>query len=178
MQNECCESASSGRRAALQLPRGEQEFILRTFMLNISPSDRLTGNWALSSSDQESHFLSPSLHDARSALIFGSYQAHVEALLVPNDYLPCQQRYTAHRIFELIRVGGGICKGSLSLLSSFVTGRGMSFIRQSRNCPDSVPQDRGMFSYSFTDTRKVGEHHAFQQLHHHLGGPDARASVS
>lgn len=40
------------------------------------------------------------------APVFGPYQRRVEALLRHNEQLPPKQRYTAHRIFEVIRAEG------------------------------------------------------------------------
>jgi transposase len=42
----------------------------------------------------------------RPAPVFGPYQQRVEALLAQNDRLPRKQRYTAHRIYELLREEG------------------------------------------------------------------------
>src|SRR3979409_560920 len=42
----------------------------------------------------------------KPAPVFGPYQLRVEALLHQNDGLPRKQRYTAHRIFEVLRTGG------------------------------------------------------------------------
>ena len=38
--------------------------------------------------------------------IFGPYQGRVEALLHQNESLPRKQRYTVHRIFEVIQTEG------------------------------------------------------------------------
>src|SRR6266699_2626212 len=40
------------------------------------------------------------------APVFGPYQRRVEALLCQNEQLPPKQRYTSHRIFEVIREEG------------------------------------------------------------------------
>jgi transposase len=95
----------------MQLPPEEQEFIRRAFHVEHKPIrqiERETGHcrqairraisYPLSFPDASSPF--------RSAPIFGPYQARVEALLAQNDHLPRKQRYTAHRIFELIREEG------------------------------------------------------------------------
>jgi len=46
------------------------------------------------------------MKEERPAPIFKPHQARVEDLLVQNDTLPRKQRYTAHRIFEIIRSEG------------------------------------------------------------------------
>lgn len=48
----------------------------------------------------------PSLASHREAPIFGPYQQRVEALLLQSEQLPPKQRYTSHRIFEVIREEG------------------------------------------------------------------------
>ncbi len=42
----------------------------------------------------------------KTAPVFAAYQSRVEALLAQNEHLPPKQRYTAHRIFELIQAEG------------------------------------------------------------------------
>jgi hypothetical protein len=39
----------------------------------------------------------------KPAPIFGPYQPRVEALLQQNEQMPRKQRYTAHKIFEILR---------------------------------------------------------------------------
>ena len=46
------------------------------------------------------------MKEERPAPNFKPHQARVEDLLVQNDTLPRKQRYTAHRIFEIIRSEG------------------------------------------------------------------------
>src|SRR5712691_8422567 len=46
------------------------------------------------------------LASSRVAPIFGPYQQRVEALLRHNEQLPAKQRYTSHKIFEVIREEG------------------------------------------------------------------------
>jgi len=48
----------------------------------------------------------PSPFQSRSSPIFGPFQGRVEALLAQNDCLPRKQRYTSHRIFEIIHMEG------------------------------------------------------------------------
>src|SRR2546422_792958 len=43
---------------------------------------------------------------ARSAPVLGPYQAKLEALLAENQRLPKKQRYTAHKLFQLIQAEG------------------------------------------------------------------------
>src|SRR5205807_8858702 len=42
----------------------------------------------------------------KPAPVFGPYQLRVEALLHQNDRLPRKQRYTAHRLFAVLREAG------------------------------------------------------------------------
>src|SRR5213083_644690 len=42
----------------------------------------------------------------RSAPVLGPYQARLEALLAENQRLPKKQRYTAHKLFQLIQAQG------------------------------------------------------------------------
>jgi transposase len=49
--------------------------------------------------------LSPRVHSP-PAPVLGPYQDRVEALLRQNEQLPPKQRYTSHRIFEVIRAEG------------------------------------------------------------------------
>ncbi len=95
----------------MQLPPEEQEFIRRAFHLEHKPIrqiERETGHCR--QAIRRALAYPASLPDAsspfRSAPIYGPYQARVEALLAQNDTLPRKQRYTAHRIFELIREEG------------------------------------------------------------------------
>jgi transposase len=57
----------------------------------------------------------------KSAPVFGPYQARVEALLRQNEQLPRKQRYTTHRIFEIVRVEG--YQGSESRIRQYVAAR-------------------------------------------------------
>ena len=91
----------------MQLPPEEQEFIRRSFHVEHKPIrqiERETGHCRQAIRRAISY--PPSLPGAsspfRSAPIFGPYQARVEALLTQDGDLPRKQRYTAHRIFELI----------------------------------------------------------------------------
>ena len=97
----------------MQLPLDTQEFIRRAFHLEgktIRQIERETGHCRQAirrviSQDQPA--LPPALSSSfRSAPIFGPFQARVEALLSENDHLPRKQRYTAHRIFEIIQAEG------------------------------------------------------------------------
>jgi transposase len=67
----------------------------------------------------------PSPHKSREKLkkpapVFGPYQARVEAFIAHNDRLPRKQRYTAHRIFELLREEG--YQGSESTVRHYISG--------------------------------------------------------
>jgi len=42
----------------------------------------------------------------KPAPVFGPYQPRVEALLSQNEHMPRKQRYTAHKIFEILREEG------------------------------------------------------------------------
>jgi transposase len=46
------------------------------------------------------------LSQPKPAPIFGPYQPRVEALLGENEHLPRKQRYTSHKIFEILREEG------------------------------------------------------------------------
>jgi len=58
---------------------------------------------------------------AKPSPIFGPYQARVEALLQQNEQMPRKQRYTVHRIFEVIQAEG--YQGSESRLRQYVATR-------------------------------------------------------
>ena len=53
--------------------------------------------------------------------IFGPYQARVEALLHQNESLPRKQRYTVHRMFEVLQAEG--YQGSESRIRQYVSAR-------------------------------------------------------
>jgi transposase len=53
----------------------------------------------------------------RSAPVFGPFEARVEALLMQNERLPRKQRFTAHKIFEILRDEG--YRGCESLIRAF-----------------------------------------------------------
>ncbi len=57
----------------------------------------------------------------KASPIFGPYQARVEALLCQNEHMPRKQRYTVHRIFEVIQAEG--YQGSESRLRQYVSAR-------------------------------------------------------
>jgi transposase len=93
----------------MQLSLDEQEFIRRAFHLEgkaIRQIERETGHSrqairnALSM--QPPSLSSASSSSFREAPIFGPFQARVESLIAQNETLPRKQRYTAHRIFEII----------------------------------------------------------------------------
>src|SRR5207249_785573 len=43
---------------------------------------------------------------SRPSPIFGPFQSHIDALLTQSEQLPRKQRYTSHRIFEIIQAEG------------------------------------------------------------------------
>lgn len=55
----------------------------------------------------------------KPAPVFGPYQLRVEALLRENERLPRKQRYTAHRIFEVLRAEG--YQGSESTIRHYIS---------------------------------------------------------
>jgi transposase len=57
----------------------------------------------------------------KPAPIFGPYQPRVEALLQQNEQMPRKQRYTAHKIFEILRTEG--YQGSESHLRRYLAHR-------------------------------------------------------
>ena len=57
----------------------------------------------------------------KPAPVFGPYQLRVEALLHQNDRLPRKQRYTAHRIFEVLREEG--YQGCESTVRHYISAR-------------------------------------------------------
>lgn len=58
---------------------------------------------------------------AKPSPIFGPYKERVEALLHQNEQMPRKQRYTVHRIFEVIQAEG--YQGSESRLRQYVATR-------------------------------------------------------
>src|SRR5258708_36136912 len=106
-------ASSMERRAAMQLPPDEQEVIRRAFHVEgkaIRQIERETGHSrqairrAISNRPPPLKSAPSSLF--RSAPIFGPLQARVEAFIAQNDHLPRKQRYTSHRIFEIIQAEG------------------------------------------------------------------------
>jgi transposase len=97
----------------MQLLPDEREFIRRAFHVEgkaIRQIERETGHSrqairrAISNEPPtRTSVLSP---PCRPAPIFGPFQARVETLIAQNDHLPRKQRYTSHRIFEIIRAEG------------------------------------------------------------------------
>src|SRR5260221_12791543 len=57
----------------------------------------------------------------KPAPVFGPYQPRVEALLHHNERLPRKQRYTAHRIFEVLREEG--YQGCESSIRHYISAR-------------------------------------------------------
>src|SRR5207248_8019360 len=73
----------------------------------------------------ESHLIAQPLRyrltRSKPSPIFGPYKERVEALLHQNEQMPRKQRYTFHRIFEVIRSEG--YQGSESRLRQYVATR-------------------------------------------------------
>ncbi len=61
------------------------------------------------------------LKHPKASPIFGPYQARVDALLLENDHLPRKQRYTVHRMFEVLQIEG--YQGSESRIRQYVSAR-------------------------------------------------------
>jgi transposase len=57
----------------------------------------------------------------RSSPVFGPYQSRVEALLCQGEQMPRKQRYTAHKIFEILREEG--YQGSESRVRQYLSER-------------------------------------------------------
>lgn len=97
----------------MQLPPDEQEVIRRAYHIEgkaIRQIERETGH-SRQSIRRAIFNTPPSLTSIptsllRSSPVFGPFQGRVEALIAQNDHLPRKQRYTSHRIFELIRAEG------------------------------------------------------------------------
>ncbi len=97
----------------MQLSPDEQESIRRAFHIEgkaIRQIERETGHSRQAIrralSNQPPPLTSATSSAFRSAPIFGPFLARVEALITENDSLPRKQRYTAHRIFEIIQDEG------------------------------------------------------------------------
>ncbi len=54
----------------------------------------------------------------RPAIVFGPYQLRVEELMAENEQLPRKQRYTSHKIFEILQAEG--YSGSESRIRQYV----------------------------------------------------------
>ncbi len=61
------------------------------------------------------------LKHPKASPIFGPYQGRVDALLLENDHLPRKQRYTVHRMFEILQIEG--YHGSESRIRQYVSAR-------------------------------------------------------
>jgi hypothetical protein len=83
------------------------------------------------------------LKHPKAAPIFGPYQARVDALLLENDHLPHKQRYTAHRMFEVLQAEG--YQGSESRIRQYVSARHHALTRTSKaiSTLDRTPEGRG-----------------------------------
>lgn len=69
---------------------------------------------ALASAEAEKYTLS----EARAAPVLGPYKQAIAEMLAANDKLPAKQRYTSHRIYEVIRSKG--YKGAESTVRGYV----------------------------------------------------------
>src|SRR5260370_19444100 len=58
------------------------------------------------------------LTKSRSSPVFGAFQARTDALLEENERLPRKQRYTAHKVFEVLAREG--YQGSESRVRQYV----------------------------------------------------------
>ena len=101
----------------MQLPPDEQEFLCRAFHIEGKPIrqiQRETGHSRQAIRNAIANHpvptplkhVSPASSRPHPAPIFGPFQRRVESLISQNDSLPRKQRYTAHRIFEIIREEG------------------------------------------------------------------------
>src|SRR5579859_2369228 len=104
---------SSERSAMMRLPPDEQEQIRRAFHLEGKPIRQIAREMGHSRpAIRNALSLAPPLpkpydpSTPHSAPVFGPFQARVDELLAQNDELPRKQRYTAHRIFEIIKSEG------------------------------------------------------------------------
>lgn len=69
----------------------------------------------------------------KPAPVFGPYQLRVEALLHQNERLPHKQRYTAHRIFEVLREEG--YQGCESTVRHYISTRKIASHQPDRFLP-------------------------------------------
>src|SRR5437763_15062858 len=104
---------STQERVAVMLSETDRERIRRAFNLEKKSIRQLAREEGCSrdtirravSSDLPKPYR---LEHPKPAPVLGPYQARIETLLRQNEHLPRKQRYTAHRIFELIREEGYI----------------------------------------------------------------------
>lgn len=64
------------------------------------------------------------LKEPRTAPVLGQYKGRIEALLVESEGLPRKQRYTGHRIYELVWAEG--YRGSEASVLGYVSGQRQS----------------------------------------------------
>ena len=97
----------------MRLPPDEQEQIRRAFHIEGKAIRQIARETGHSRSAIKNAITgappAPKPYDPyapHSAPVFGPFQSRVNELLVQNDELPRKQRYTAHRIFEIIKSEG------------------------------------------------------------------------
>ena len=72
----------------------------------------------------------------KPAPVFGPYQLRTEAMLRENERLPRKQRYTAHRIFEVLREEGYQgCESTVRLIYTGLTPCEQPLGSRANECP-------------------------------------------
>lgn len=107
----------------MRLDEDAKELIRRSYYLDRKSMRQIAREEGYSRPTIEKAITNPSnnpyhLRRSKPSPIFGPYQARVEALLHENEHLPRKQRYTVHRIFEVIRTEG--YQGSESRIRQYV----------------------------------------------------------
>jgi hypothetical protein len=106
-------SSSERREQAMLLPVDERERIRRAYHIerkSIRQIARETGHCrdairrAIDEGPPETTV--SQYPEPRPSPIFGPFQARIDVLLRQNDQLPQKQRYTSHKIFEIIQAAG------------------------------------------------------------------------
>src|SRR5947209_2479259 len=101
------------RKQAMLLPVEERERIRRAYHVeqkSIRQIARETGHYrdairrAIDEGPPQTT-VSP-YPESRPSPIFGPFQSRIDALLTQSEQLPRKQRYTSHRIFEIIQAEG------------------------------------------------------------------------
>jgi transposase len=89
--------------------------------------------WTIRSAVTEARVQPYTLRVAKPAPVLGQYKAQVDALLVQSEQQPRKQRYTGHKIYELIRQAG--YAGSESNLRRYVSLRRQGLKRPTTYLP-------------------------------------------